>query len=368
MEVDGCDTDSCSCAREIQDLKAELAMHDQFASRSAVNYGDYSESQREQVRDFPCSSLRCGRMEGRLLADHTNHRDEGRWRCRQRETGRRIAENAGGALLRSVSHHAPSPQLRAQVLRYYASGEPLSSFDPLELTSLRHVKEILIQCKLIHQEQCGGQQLRQAASVGAAQARSTSSGLVGTNRSQAFHATARQPKPPRQAGFCRLKRPSLPEHPTEACCHHSPPAPIPNGPACFTRTAFLLPNLLHRDSPCSLDGLPHASQWAACPDSALNRRGAAAGQAREHLAYFGPSCSSWDSDGMSPPSGDAVDCVGDLEEDPRMMAIPAAPDDDFLPSPDPPEIAVVRTAIPASGSQEPSAGGMRPERRPPVSR
>eukprot|EP00854_Cymbomonas_tetramitiformis_P012243 gene12243-14456_t len=77
--------------REIRELKQELAMHDSFSSRSGVSYDKYSEGQRVELRSMV-----------KIFLEET-------------------------------------------------VGIP-DSVDPLEMTSLRHMKEILFQCRHLYQE------------------------------------------------------------------------------------------------------------------------------------------------------------------------------------------------------------------------
>lgn len=80
--------------REIQELKQELSMHDSFSNRSGVKYDAYSEQQRSD--------------------------------------------------------------LRSQVLQFLESdgGPAGESIDPIELTSLRHVREVLLQCRHLYKAAC----------------------------------------------------------------------------------------------------------------------------------------------------------------------------------------------------------------------
>eukprot|EP00873_Tetraselmis_striata_P024623 jgi/Tetstr1/444887/TSEL_032725.t1 len=121
--------------REINELKQELAMHNQFASRSSVTYAPYSEAQRET--------------------------------------------------------------LRGQVISYFGHSEPEHSIEPLEVLSVRHMKEILVTCKALYNERG---YLATAAPPGAGQSRPPSaqsaslpSGAMAVANPHTSTATAHMP-------------------------------------------------------------------------------------------------------------------------------------------------------------------------------
>ena len=123
-----------SLDRIIQDLKDELSMHDDFVNRSGVTYEPYNAEQRQKVR-----------------------RSQGR----ERPSAPAPGNGAEPAWALSSSSYAPPAahclQLRGMVLQYFSSADPDHSVAPLEpLLSVRHVKEILIQCKALHREYAAG--------------------------------------------------------------------------------------------------------------------------------------------------------------------------------------------------------------------
>mmetsp|Transcript_27838 Transcript_27838/g.66135 ORF Transcript_27838/g.66135 Transcript_27838/m.66135 type:complete len:311 (-) Transcript_27838:897-1829(-) len=130
--------------REVEDLKAELAMHDQFASRSGVSYAPYSDSQRLLVRRLlsaPCCRkekgagmiLRWGFGQSRRCRDATSA-GEGAWSVLLRlptsarlspvtSAGRELLPLGRARQLRGASG-APEPPPR--------QGDPLAVQSPLQ--------------------------------------------------------------------------------------------------------------------------------------------------------------------------------------------------------------------------------------------